>query len=573
MPVLPALLVSAALSAAAPQEAPAIRIVPEPAHLEAPGGTFRIDADTRISLLDPADAEARRLAEFFAVPLRAASGFALPVTRGGSGEIVLGLDPGAFGEAGPLESTGLDTRAERYRLEVGPDGIRLTAPAWAGLFRGIETLRQLLPATYEDGYRATHGRAWLEPGATPAALDVRPLDWLVPAVRIEDEPRFRYRGLHLDVGRHFFPVSFIREYIDLIAQYRLNVFHWHLTEDQGWRLEIRQYPRLTQVGAFRRETILRKNFDPYVGDGVPHGGYYTQDEVREIVAYAAERYVTIVPEIEMPGHSVAALAAYPELACTPGPFEVSTVWGVSDDILCPSEATFTFLENVLSEVVGLFPGPYVHIGGDEAPKKRWKESEVAQEIIRREGLADENALQSWFTQRIENWLADHGRRLIGWDEILEGGIPPRATVMSWRGVEGGIEAARAGHDVIMTPTSHLYLDYYQGDPTTEPLAIGGFLPLEKVYGFEPVPSELGPDEAAHVIGAQGNVWTEYMASRSHVEYMAFPRALALAELAWSPAASRDFDTFTARLPAALARLGRLGVNYRPLRSETGSREP
>jgi len=573
MLALSALLASAPLQAAVPRQAPPIRIIPEPVHVEALEGSFLIDAATRIGLVDPGDAEARRIAEFFAAPLRAGSGFALPVADGASGDVVIGLDPAAFGETAPLPSTGLDTRAERYRLEVGPAGIRLTAPAYAGLFRGIETLRQLLPAAYEDGYRATHGRAWLEPGAAPAALEERPIEWLVPAIRIDDEPRFRYRGLHLDVGRHFFPVSFIREYIDLIAQYRLNVFHWHLTEDQGWRIEIRRYPRLTQVGAFRKETILRRNFDPYIGDGVPHGGFYTQDQIREIVAYAAERYVTIVPEIEMPGHSVAALAAYPELACTPGPFEVSTVWGVKDDILCPSEATFTFLENVLEEVIGLFPGTYVHIGGDEAPKARWKESPVAQEIIRREGLADENALQSWFTQRIERWLADHGRRLVGWDEILEGGIPPRATVMSWRGVNGGIEAARAGHDVVMTPTSHLYLDYYQGDPSTEPLAIGGFLPLEKVYGFEPVPADLGPEEAAHILGAQGNVWTEYMASRSHVEYMAFPRALALAEMVWTPADRRSFDAFTARLPAALGRLGRLGVNYRPLRSETGSRDP
>ncbi len=573
MLVLTALLAAAGLSAAARQEPLPVRIIPEPAHLEAREGAFRIDAGTTVALIDPADPEARRLAEFFAVPLRAASGFDLPVTRGASGDVVLGLDPAAFGESASLESTGLDPRAERYRLEVSPDGIRLTAPAYAGLFRGIETLRQLMPPAYEDGYRATHGQAWLVPGTVPATVEARPIDWLVPAVHIDDEPRFRYRGLHLDVGRHFFPVSFIHEYIDLIAQYRLNVFHWHLTEDQGWRIEIRKYPRLTQVGAFRKETILRKNFDPYVGDGTPYGGYYTQDQIREIVAYAAERYVTIVPEIEMPGHSVAALAAYPELACTPGPFEVSTVWGVTDDIYCPSETTFTFLENVLDEVIGLFPGPYVHIGGDEAPKTRWKASEVAQEIIRREGLADENALQSWFVQRIERYLADHGRRLIGWDEILEGGIPPRATVMSWRGVDGGIEAARAGHDVIMAPTSHMYFDYYQGDPATEPLAIGGFVPLEKVYGFEPVPPELGPDEATHVIGTQANLWTEYIASRSHAEYMAFPRALALAEVAWSPAGSRSFDDFTARLPAALDRLGRLGVNYHPLRSETGSREP
>jgi hexosaminidase len=573
MLVLPALLAAAGLMPVARQEPPKTRIIPAPAHLEALDGVFRMGAETRIALTDPADPEAHRLAEFFAVPLRASSGFDLPVTQDASGDVIIGLDPGAFGEAAPLRSRGLDRRAERYRLEVTSDGIRLTAPAYAGLFRGLQTLRQLLPPEYEDGYRATHARAWLEQGAPPVARPPQPLDWLVPAVRIDDEPRFRYRGLHLDVGRHFFPLSFIREYIDLIAQYRLNVFHWHLTEDQGWRIEIRKYPRLTQVGAFRRETILGRNFDPYRGDGIPHGGFYTQDQIREIVAYAAERYVTIVPEIEMPGHSLAALAAYPELACTPGPFEVATVWGVKEDVYCPSERTFSFLEDVLDEVVGLFPGEYVHIGGDEAPKTRWRESEVAQEVIRREGLADEDALQSWFIQRIERYLAQYGRRLIGWDEILEGGIPPRTTVMSWRGVQGGTLAARAGHDVIMTPTSHLYFDYYQGDPVTEPLANGGVLPLEKVYGFEPVPPELSAEEAAHVIGAQGNVWTEYMASRGHVEYMAVPRLLALAELVWSPAAGRSFEAFAARLPAALDRLGRLGVNYRPWRSETGFKTP
>jgi hexosaminidase len=294
----------------------------------------------------------------------------------------------------------------------------------------------------------------------------------------------------------------------------MNRFHWHLTEDQGWRIEIQKYPRLTEIGAWRKETMVEKNFDPYVGDGIPYGGFYTQDEVREIVAYAAERHVTVVPEIEMPGHSTAALAAYPELACTEGPFEVSTIWGVKEDIYCPSEETFAFLEDVLAETMELFPSEYIHIGGDEVPKRRWEESELAQEVMRREGLADEHELQSYFIRRIEAFLLAHGRRLIGWDEILEGGLAPEATVMSWRGMEGGIEAARQGHDVIMTPTSHAYFDYYQGPAEEEPLAIGGYLPLKKVYEFEPVPEELTEEEGQHILGAQGNVWTEYIKTPS-----------------------------------------------------------
>ena len=378
----------------------------------------------------------------------------------------------------------------------------------------------------------------------------------------DDQPRFGYRGMHLDVGRHAFPVSFIKRYIDLLARYKFNTFHWHLTEDQGWRIAIERYPRLTDIGSCRPETMVEKNFDPYVGDGIPYCGFYTQDEVRDIVAYAADRFVTIVPEIEMPGHSLAALAAYPELACTPGPFEVGTRWGVFDDIYCPSEATFEFLENVLLEVMAIFPSEFVHIGGDEAPKRRWRESEVAQAVIRREGLEDEHELQSYFIQRIERFLNAQGRRLIGWDEILEGGVAPDATVMSWRGMAGGIEAARQGHDVIMTPGSHVYFDHYQGDPRFEPLAIGGYTPLEKVYRFEPVPEELTTVEARHVIGAQANVWTEYITTEEHVEYMALPRMLALSEVLWSPVEARDWETFRRRLPGRLLELDQLGVHYR-----------
>jgi hexosaminidase len=420
---------------------------------------------------------------------------------------------------------------ESYRLDVTPDGAAIVAADSAGLFYGKVTLDQLVEAS------------------TP-----------VRALHIEDAPRFKYRGMHLDVARHFMPVEFVKRYIDLMSRYKLNTFHWHLTDDQGWRIEIRKYPRLTEVGGCRKETVFDRSAK--VGDGTPHCGFYTQDQIRDVIQYAKARYVTIIPEIEMPGHVKAALAAYPELACTPGPFEVRTTWGVDEDVFCPKEETFRFIEDVLDEVTKLFPGPYVHVGGDEVPKTRWRASPVAEEVMRRENLADPAALQSWFIRRAEKMLIARNKRLIGWDEILEGGLAPQATVMSWRGSAGGVAAAREGHDVIMSPGSHLYFDAYQGDPAQEPLAFGGPLPLSRVYEFEPVPDSLAPDEMTHILGAQANVWTEYMKTPSHVEYMAWPRALALAEVLWSPKASRSWPSFNARLPQALRSLDRLKVNYR-----------
>jgi hexosaminidase len=428
-----------------------------------------------------------------------------------------------------------------YTLTVAREGIEITSSTGAGLFYGLQSLRQLFENA--DVRRPTS--------------DVR-----LPSLTIVDTPAFPWRGLHLDVGRHFQPVSFVKKYIDLMSRFKLNTFHWHLTEDQGWRIAINKYPRLTSVGGCRRETMVARNFNPYVGDGTPHCGFYTQDEIRDVVHYAAERYVAVVPEIEMPGHAKAALAAYPELACTPGPFEVRTTWGVDDDVFCPHEATFTFLEDVLSEVIDLFPSRYIHIGGDEVPKTRWRASPVAQEVIRREGLRNEEELQSWFIRRIERFLVSKNRRLVGWDEILEGGLAPEATVMSWRGTNGGIAAARQGHDVIMSPNSHLYFDYYQGDARFEPLAIGGLNPLARVYSYEPVPDSLTADQAKHILGAQANLWTEYLKTPQAIEYMVWPRALALAEVTWSTREARDWESFQARLPAALRSLGRLGVAYR-----------
>ena len=429
-------------------------------------------------------------------------------------------------------------REGAYTLTVAREGIEISSSTGAGLFYGLQSLRQLL----DDRGPRTQAQ--------------------IPALTIVDTPRFTWRGLHLDVARHFQPVTFVKKYIDLMSRYKLNTFHWHLTDDQGWRIEIKKHPRLTSVGGCRNETMVARNFNPYVGDSTPHCGFYTQDEIRDVIQYANERYVTIVPEIEMPGHAKAALAAYPELACTPGPFEVWTMWGVDENIFCPHEATFTFLQEVLTEVVDLFPGSYIHIGGDEAPKTRWKASPVAQEIIRRENLKDENELQSWFVRRMERFLASKGRRLIGWDEILEGGLAPGATVMSWRGTSGGIAAAREGHDVVMSPNSPMYFDHYQGDARFEPLAIGGFNPLEQVYAYEPVPDSLTTDQAKHILGAQANMWTEYLKTPEAVEYMIWPRALALAELAWSSREARDWNSFVARLPNALRALDGLNVSYR-----------
>lgn len=434
--------------------------------------------------------------------------------------------------------------AEAYQLVVDKAGVRITAAGGAGLFYGSQTLLQLLP-----------------PRPAAAAL---------PYVRIADQPAFGWRGGMLDVSRHFFPVAFVKRYIDFLASYKLNTFHWHLTDDQGWRIEIKKYPKLTQISAFRKETLigaqqLFKTPADFKYDGTPYGGFYTQAQIKDVVAYAQRRYITIVPEIEMPGHSVAILAAYPEFACRPGPYETWTKWGVNEDIVCPTESTIRFFEDVLREVSALFPGKYIHIGGDEAPKVRWKESVAVQEIMKREGYADVEQVQGWFNRRIEAFLLSKGKKLIGWDEILEGGLSPNATVMSWRGEQGGIDAARLGHDVVMTPNPYLYLDGGQNPvphSPYEPLMIGGYRPLEKVYSYNPLPKDLTPTEQKHVLGAQANLWTEYITTPQKVEYMLFPRLLAVAEVAWTPAAERHYADFLPRLSQHFARLDQRKINYR-----------
>ena len=428
--------------------------------------------------------------------------------------------------------------AEGYRIKVSKDKVFLEASTYPGLFYGMQTLLQMLPRSLSKG------------------------KVLVNTGEVYDFPRFGWRGLHLDVCRHFMSKEFVLRYLDYMSLHKLNKFHFHLTEDQGWRIEIKKYAGLTETGSVRKETLVGHGRSSDLFDSTPHGGFYTQEEIREIVKYASDRYITVIPEIEMPGHALAALAAYPHLGCTGKGYQVATRWGVFEDIMCAGkENTFEFIEDVLAEVLDLFPSEFIHIGGDEAPKTKWKECPLCQDRISREGLADEDELQSYFIKRIERFLSANGRKLIGWDEILEGGLASNAAVMSWRGEKGGIEAARMGHYVVMTPGTHCYLDHYQADPETQPLAIGGLTTLEKIYGYEPVPDSLTNEEAHYIMGAQGNVWTEYMKTPEHVEYMVYPRAAALAEVVWSPRRDRDYNEFLSRLQSLRFIYDYMGLNY------------
>lgn len=517
------LLLTVLCSDAAFAQASVTNIIPRPVRADSRDGRFTINGDTRIIATDKVG---KRNAEILASYIESAHGIKLRVTKNRQerNEIVFITAPSLPGE--------------QYLLNVEADFLRISGNEH-GQFDAIQSLRQMLPVDRNA-----------------------PLE--IPCIRIVDSPRFAYRGMHLDVARHFEPVEFVKKFIDLMSQYKLNYFHWHLTDDQGWRIPIKKYPKLTQIGSTRPETVKDRNLTPYIGDGIPHGGFYTKEQIKDVVKYAKERHITVVPEIELPGHASAALAAYPQLGCKADyKYKVQTTWGIFKEVYCPTEETFKFLEDVIEETIKLFPdSPYIHVGGDEVLKDHWKESAFVQELKKKENLKDEHEVQSYFVRRMEKFINSKGKKMIGWDEILEGGLAPNATVMSWRGMKGGIEAAKANHDVIMTPTDFVYFDYGQGDPAFEPLNIGSYVPLEKVYSFEPVPKELTAEEAKYIIGGQANIWTEYIKTASQVEYMAFPRMLALAEVVWSRPEDKDYADFLRRLKAQLPRLDAQNVNYR-----------
>lgn len=501
-------------------------IFPEPAEMTVTGGFFTFDARCAFSLA-PDNGAMREATEVFAERVRKSTGLNIPVAAKGNIECVLS-----------------DRIAddEGYEMTVTSRKIRIAAKCPAGVFYALQSVRQLLPPQIE------------------ADSVVAGADWRVPCVRIADAPRFAYRGAMFDVCRNFFDKEFILEYLDILALHKINKFHWHLTDDQGWRIEIAKYPKLVQKGAFRDRTMLTQTVVlPRVWDNTPVGGYFTREDVREVVEYARKRNIEVIPEIEMPGHALAALSAYPDLSCTGGPFEVDGRWGVFNDIFCPKEKTFAFLQDILSEVADMFPSKYIHIGGDEAPKVRWKRCHHCQELMRREGIADEAALQAYFTNRMESFLRNIGKTAIGWDEILDGDINRNAVVMSWRGYKGGIAAAKRGHDVIMCPNKFLYFDYYQFDDDRGPLEKRHRIPLEKVYTFEPVPSELTESEGRHIIGVQANMWTEYVRTPEYARYLLFPRLTAYAEMAWGT--NGDYARFTERLEIFKKRYDALNINY------------
>ena len=524
-----------------------INIVPKPAEMKMQlSAKFTITKNTIIVL---EGSELEKSANFFNDYLQQHYGFKLKISKKSvdKNEIILNYER----MENPLPGA--------YTMEINNDGAYISGDNETGVFYGIQTLLQLLPTEK----------------LLPIAIGTANYKLSVPQLTIKDHPRFDYRGMHLDVGRHFFPPSFIKKYIDYLAFHKFNTFHWHFTEDQGWRIEIKKYPKLTSVGGYRNGTIIGHN--PGKGnDSLHYGGFYTQQEIKDIVKYAVDRYITIIPEIEMPGHSSAAIAAYPELSCFPNEStkipaniiwngsregkQVAQSWGVFEDVFCPSEFTFHFLEDVLDEVMELFPSKYIHIGGDECPKENWKRSEFCQQLIKEKGLKDEHGLQSYFIHHMEKYLNSKGRQIIGWDEILEGGLAPNATVMSWRGEEGGISAAKEKHTVIMTPGAYCYFDHSQ-TKNEDSVTIGGYLPLEKAYGYEPVPKELNAEQSKFILGAQGNVWTEYMGNPKKVEYMIFPRMSALSEVLWSPKEKREWKDFEKRLPAIIERYKLWDANY------------
>jgi hexosaminidase len=516
-----------------------LSIIPWPQKVTLESGVFKLTPDTRVY----ADFGSRETAKFLTARLQPSTGYPFKIRtkyfpgKASNGSILL-----------TTKDSNTNLGPEGYDLTVAPDSVVIRAPAQAGLFYGVQTLFQLLPPEIFSS-NAVHGA-----------------DWQMPCVQIEDWPRFKWRGFMQDVARHFYTKQDVEQLLEAMALQKLNVFHWHLTDDQGWRIEIKKYPKLTQIGAWRAGVgfgLDPKSTTAYGPDG-RYGGFYTPADIREVVKYAAARHITILPEIEMPGHSTAALAAYPQFSCTGGPFTIPLKGGIFNGIYNPAnEATFKFLDDVLTEVFQLFPGKYVHLGGDEVPKETWKNSPACQALIKREGLTNEEQLQGWFMQRMEKFVVAHGRIPVGWSEIMQGGLASNAVVMDWIG--GATETASAGHDVVMSPTAYCYLDFYQsGDFAAEPKGVPwkSILTLQKIYSFNPMPTNLPPQLQSHVLGAQGNLWTEEVPNLKHAEYMIFPRETALAEVAWLPEPARNFDDFSRRLQVEFQRFNELGINYR-----------
>ena len=537
------LLLGSFILCCAPSFEQQVHIIPQPLQVSTGKGRFIVNPETKLVIANQQDATT---ATFLNKYLFTNYGFSLKIVKNATSNSIQ--------ITSLTQQEGL--KAAGYHLQSTTKGVVITGNSAAGSFYGMQTLLQLLPTEKSK------------------ALSI-------PVVQVDDQPRFAYRGAMLDVGRHFLPVSFIKKYLDYLALHKLNYFHWHLTEDQGWRIEIKKYPNLTKVGAWRNGTIIG-SYPGKGNDNTRDGGFYTQEQVKEIVQYAADRFITVIPEIEMPGHSGAAIAAYPMLSCfsdqktvipdnmiaeksklelASGRVKlVQETWGVHSDVYAPTEYTFKFLEDVLDEVMALFPSKYIHVGGDECPKDAWKKSEFCQQLIKEKGLKDEHGLQSYFIQRMEQYINKKGRTLIGWDEILEGGLAPNAIVMSWRGEEGGIAAAKENHQVIMTPGSHVYLDHSQTN-NEDSVTIGGFLTMETVYSYEPVPKELTAQQATYVLGAQGNVWTEYMSNPSKVEYMLFPRLSALSEVLWSAKENKNWPAFQTKMESQYKRYKVWEANY------------
>ncbi|MBQ7998546.1 MAG: family 20 glycosylhydrolase [Bacteroidales bacterium] len=513
-----------------------ISIIPQPQKITETEGTFTFNSKTTITEYSD-DSTFLNAVSYLQERFGKAAGFKFgceqtsaddPTATSGENRIIFRKDN--------------SLKQEEYKLDITPERIVVASSAANGAFYAVQTLLQMLPNEIYSNEK-------------------RNCKWSVPCATIEDSPRFSYRGLHLDVCSHFFDTTFIKRYIDLMAMHKFNVFHWHLTEDQGWRIEIKKYPELTEKGSVRKETVIGTLYSG-IYDGTPYGGFYTQQEIREIVEYAAKRCITVLPEIEMPGHARAAIACFPHLSCgLEESYELATRWGVFRQVYCPKDETFAFLEDVLTEVMELFPSQLIHIGGDECPKSSWKKCPHCQMMIRKHGLKDEFELQSYFIQRMEKFINSKGRSIIGWDEILQGGLAPNATVMSWLGEEGGIKAAQLSHYAVMAPHTKYYMDYYQGDPDTEKLCMGHFVPLKEVYDYNPVPEVLKPEERQYIKGVEACVWTEYVENPQRVEYMAYPRALAVAESGWSNPSGKNWENFVERLQDHFGRLDARGVNY------------